>query len=202
MRITAWAPHSPHFLPAMAGGLPAGISGSSSGSSCCCGASGRRARVVWTGVATAATPRAIPGPTPEVKAPAKATSAINPGSDPALQHGKAMMMGAMQMQFATGTVDTGVAAGFGQQANVTQQVAQAAKAAQGTALDAAGAKQAVAVLESRVLAAGETGKEICAGLRALGDGINKIDVVQVADLGSRLQSINTSLNGLATKINR
>ena len=28
------------------------------------------------------------------------------------------------------------------------------------------------------------------------------DIVQVADLGSRLQSINTSLNGLATKINR
>lgn len=138
----------------------------------------------------------------EMKALDKATSVINPGSDPALQHGKAMMMGAMQMQFATGTVDTGVAAGFGQQANVTQQVAQAAKAAQSTALDAAGAKQAVAVLESRVLAAEKTGKEISAGLRALGDGINKIDVVQVADLGSRLQSINTSLNGLATKINR
>ena len=58
------------------------------------------------------------------------------------------------------------------------------------------------MLESRVLAAEKTGKEISAGLRALGDGINKIDVVQVADLGSRLQSINTSLNGLATKINR
>jgi hypothetical protein len=138
----------------------------------------------------------------EMKALDKATSVINPGSDPAMQQGKAMMMGAMQMQFATGTVDTGVAAGFGQQANVTQQVAQAAKAAQSTALDAAGAKQAVAVLESRVLAAEKTGKEISAGLRALGDGINKIDVVQVADLGSRLQSINTSLNGLATKINR
>ena len=48
----------------------------------------------------------------------------------------------------------------------------------------------------------KTGKEISAELRTLGDGINKIDVVQVADLGSRLQSINTSLNGLATKINR
>ena len=138
----------------------------------------------------------------EMKALDKATSVINPGSDPALQQGKAMMMGAMQMQFATGTVDTGVAAGFGQQANVTQQVAQAAKAAQSTALDAAGAKQAVAVLESRVVAAEKTGQAISAGLRALGDGINKIDVVQVADLGSRLQSINTSLNGLATKINR
>ena len=36
------------FLPAMAGGLPAGISGSSSGSSCCCGASARRARMLCT----------------------------------------------------------------------------------------------------------------------------------------------------------
>ncbi len=51
-------------------------------------------------------------------------------------------------------------------------------------------------------AAEKTGKEVSAGLRALGDGINKIDVVQVADLGSRLQAINTSLSGLATRINR
>jgi hypothetical protein len=138
----------------------------------------------------------------EMKALDKAANVINPGNDPAMQQGKAMMMGAMQMQFATGTVDTGVAAGYGQQANVTQQVGQTAKAAQSIAQDAAGSKQAVAVLESRVLAAEKTGKEISAGLRALGDGINKIDVVQVADLGSRLQAINTSLNGLATKINR
>ena len=62
------------------------------------------------------------------------------------------------------------------------------------------AKQAVAVLESRVLAAEKTGKEISAGLRALGDGINKIDVVQVADLGSRLNAINASLSGLASRI--
>lgn len=138
----------------------------------------------------------------DMRALEKATSVINAGSDPAMQQGKAMMMGAMQMQFATGTTDTGVAAGYGQQATVTQQVGQAAKAAQGTAQDAAGAKQAVAVLESRLLAAEKTGKEISAGLRALGDGINKIDVVQVADLGSRLQAINTSLSGLATRINR
>ncbi|MDX9885501.1 hypothetical protein [Thauera sp.] len=138
----------------------------------------------------------------EMKALDKAASVIDAGSDPAVQHAKAMMMGAMQMQFATGTVDTGVAAGYGQQATVTQEVGQAAKVAQDSARDAAGSKQAVAVLESRVLAAEKTGKEISAGLRALGDGINKIDVVQVADLGSRLQAINTSLNGLATKINR
>lgn len=138
----------------------------------------------------------------EMKALDKAASVINPGNDPAMQQGKAMVMGAMQMQFATDSLDTGVAGGYGQQAAVTQQVGQAAKAAQSIAQDAAGAKQAVTVLESRVLAAEKTGKEISAGLRALGDGINKIDVVQVADLGSRLQAINTSLNGLATKINR
>lgn len=146
--------------------------------------------------------RGLLGRIREMKALDKVASVINPGNDPAMQQGKAMMMGAMQMQFATGTVDTGVAAGYGQQAVVTQQVGQAAKAAQNIAQDAAGAKQAVTVLESRVLAAEKTGKEISAGLRALGDGINKIDVVQVADLGSRLQAINTSLSGLATKINR
>ncbi len=146
--------------------------------------------------------RGVLGRIREMRALDKAATVINPGSDPAMQQGKAMMMGAMQMQLATGTTDTGVAAGYGQQATVTQQVGQAAKAAQNTAQDAAGSKQAVAVLESRVLAAEKTGKEISAGLRALGDGINKIDVVQVADLGSRLQAINTSLSGLATKINR
>ena len=146
--------------------------------------------------------RGVLGRIREMKALDKAATVINPGTDPARQNAKAMMMGAMQMQFATGALDSGVAAGYGQQSTVTQQVGQTAKAAQNIAQDAAGAKQAVAVLESRVLAAEKTGKEISAGLRALGDGINKIDVVQVADLGSRLQSINTSLNGLATKINR
>lgn len=149
-----------------------------------------------------ASQRGVLGRIREMKALDKAASVINPGSDPAMQQGKAMMLGAMQMQFATDSIDTGVAAGYGQQAVVTQQVGQAAKAAQSIAQDAAGAKQAVTVLESRVLAAEKTGKEISAGLRALGDGINKIDVVQVADLGSRLQAINTSLSGLATKINR
>ncbi len=136
----------------------------------------------------------------DMKALEKAASVINPGNDTLIQHGKAMMQGALQMQFATGSADTGVAGGYARQAGITQQVSQTAKAAQDTALDAATAKQAVTVLENRVRAAEQTGKEISAGLRSLGDGINKIDVVQVADLGSRLNAINTSLSGLASKI--
>ncbi|ENO75377.1 hypothetical protein B447_19974 [Thauera sp. 27] len=147
-----------------------------------------------------ATDAGVLGRIRDMKALEKAANVINPGNDTLMQHGKAMMQGALQMQFATGFADTGVAAGYARQAGVTQQVSQTAKAAQDTALDAATAKQAVTVLENRVKAAEQTGKEISAGLRSLGDGINKIDVVQVADLGSRLNAINASLSGLASRI--
>lgn len=130
----------------------------------------------------------------------KVAGGINPGGDTVMQAGKAMVLGAVQMQKATGAADTLAAAGFGQQAQVTQQVSQQAKAAQATATDAASAKQAIGVLETRIKAAEQTGKEITASLRNIGDGVNKINVAEVADLGGRLNKINLDIANLANRI--
>ena len=58
------------------------------------------------------------------------------------------------------------------------------------------------MLEGRVKAAEQTGKEISAGLKNIGDGVNKINVAEVADLGGRLNKINLGLADLATRIPR
>lgn len=130
----------------------------------------------------------------------KAAAVINPGNDAQLSQGKALLQGAMLLQIATGTPDTQAAASYAQQAQVSQQTGQTARAAHATAQDAASAKQAVQVLEGRMKAAEQTGKEISAGLRNIGDGVNKINVAEVADLGGRLNKINLSLSDLAKKI--
>jgi hypothetical protein len=135
-----------------------------------------------------------------LKAMEKVAIGVNPGGDTAMQSSKAMLMGAVQMQLATGGAGTQAAAGFGQQAQVTQQVSQQAKAAAATAADAASAKQTIGVLETRIKAAEQTGKEISAGLKNIGDGVNKINVAEVADLGGRLNKINLDIAGLANKI--
>jgi hypothetical protein len=135
-----------------------------------------------------------------LKAMEKVAGGVNPGGDTVLQAGKAMMLGAVQTQMATGGAGTLAAAGFGQQAQVTQQATQQAKAAVATAADAASAKQTIAVLETRIKAAEQTGKEISAGLKNIGDGVNKINVAEVADLGGRLNKINLDIAGLANKI--
>jgi len=130
----------------------------------------------------------------------KAASVINPGTDSALAQSKSLLQGAVQMQFAAGGADAQAAASYAQQAQVSQQTGQTARAAQATAQDAASAKQAVQVLEGRVKAAEQTGKEISAGLKNIGDGVNKINVAEVADLGGRLNKINLNLADLARKI--
>jgi hypothetical protein len=130
----------------------------------------------------------------------QAAAVINPGNDSQLAQSKALLQGAAQMQIATGGADTQAAASYAQQAQVSQQTGQTARAAQATATDAASAKASVLVLENRVKAAEQTGKEISAGLKNIGDGVNKINVAEVADLGGRLNRINLSLTDLATRI--
>jgi len=130
----------------------------------------------------------------------QAASVINPGNDGQIAQSKALLQGAAQMQIATGGTGTQAAASYAQHAQVSQQTGATARAAQATAADAATAKQSVLVLENRVKAAEQTGKEISAGLKNIGDGVNKINVAEVADLGGRLNRINLSLSDLATKI--
>jgi len=147
-----------------------------------------------------ATNEGILGHLRNLKAIEKSVVEFNAGNDPVMQHGKAMLQGAMQMQMSTGGADTQAAAGFGRQAQVTQQVSAQAKAAQATAQDAASAKQTIGVLETRIKAAEQTGKEISAGLKNIGDGVNKINVAEVADLGGRLNKINLDIATLANRI--
>ena len=137
-----------------------------------------------------------------LKAMEKAATLINPGADPIKQYGKTMLEGVVKTQLAAGGADNLAASGYADQAQVTQQVSQQAKTALSTARDAASAKQAIGVLEARIQAAEQTGKEINAGLRTIGDGVNKINVAEVADLGGRLNKINLDIAGLANKINR
>lgn len=137
-----------------------------------------------------------------LKAVEKAVTLINPGNDTIKVQNKAMLQGAIQIQLAAGGAGTEAAASYGQQALVTQQIGLQAKAAQATAQDAASAKQTIGVLETRIKAAEQTGKEISAGLKNIGEGVNKINVAEVADLGGRLNKINLDIAGLANKINR
>lgn len=130
----------------------------------------------------------------------KAAGLINPGGDLNLAQSKVLLQGAAQMQMAAGGPDTQAAGSYAQQAQVSQQTGQTARAAQATAADAASTKQAVQVLEGRVKAAEQTGKEISAGLKNIGDGVNKINVAEVADLGGRLNKINLSLVELSNRV--
>lgn len=135
-----------------------------------------------------------------VNAIEQALARTNPSTDPVVLQSKALLQGALQTQRASGNVDTVAMAGYGQQAQASTQVGQTAKAAQATAQDAAGAKQAVVLLESRVKAAEQTGKEISAGIRNIADATGKINVAEVADLGGRLNRINLDLVNIASKI--
>ncbi|MFO1271632.1 MAG: hypothetical protein U1F50_08155 [Rubrivivax sp.] len=130
----------------------------------------------------------------------KAASVINPGNDSALAQSKALLQGAVQMQLATGGSDAQAAKSFALGGQATQQTGQTARAAQATAADAAGAKQAVLQLEGRVKATEQAGKEITASLKTIGDGVNKINVAEVADLGGRLNTIGLNIASLARKI--
>lgn len=135
-----------------------------------------------------------------VNAIERALVQLNPSTDPVVLQGKSLLQGALQTQRASGNVDTFAMAGYGQQAQASTQVGQTAKAAQATATEAAGAKQAVVLLESRVKAAEQTGKEISAGIRNIADATGKINVAEVADLGGRLNKINLDLVNIASKI--
>jgi hypothetical protein len=139
-----------------------------------------------------------------VNALEKALAQANPSTDPLVLQNKALLQGALQTQRASGNVDTQAMAGYGQAAQATGLTAQTAKAAQATAQataqDATGAKQAVVLLESRVKAAEQTGKEIGAGIRNIADATGKINVAEVADLGGRLNKINLDLVNIASKI--
>jgi hypothetical protein len=137
-----------------------------------------------------------------LKAFDKAAGLINPGADPGLAQSKALLQGAAQIQIGIGGDDAQAAVSFAQQGQATQQAGQTARAAQATAQDAASTKTAVQVLEGRVKAAEQTGKEISAGLKNIGDGVNKINVAEVADLGGRLNKINLGLADLANRIPR
>ena len=131
-----------------------------------------------------------------------AAGLVDPGGDAGLAQSKALLKGAAQLQLGVGGADAQAALGYAQQAQAAQQAGQTARAAQATALDAASTKTAVQVLEGRVKAAEQTGKEISAGLKNIGDGVNKINVAEVADLGGRLNKINLGLADLATRIPR
>lgn len=135
-----------------------------------------------------------------VNAIERALVQLNPSTDPVVLQSKALLQGALQTQRASGNVDTFAMAGYGQQAQASTQVGQTAKAAQATATEAAGAKQAVVLLEGRVKAAEQTGKEISAGIRNIADATGKINVAEVADLGGRLNKINLDLVNIASKI--
>ena len=130
----------------------------------------------------------------------RAAGVINPGNDGNLALSKSLLQGAVKLQLATGGEDAQAATSYAQQAHATQQAGFTARAAQATAQDAAGAKQSVVLLENRVKAAEQTGREISAGLKNIGDGVNKINVAEVADLGGRLNKINLNLADLVKKI--
>lgn len=130
----------------------------------------------------------------------KAAVDLNPGGDPLVAQSKALLLGAAQAHKAAGGGGIQAAAGYAQQAQVSQQTGQTARSAQALAQDAQSTKQAVQVLEGRIKSAEQTGKEVSAALRNIGDGVNKINVAEVADLGGRLNKINLSLLELAGKI--
>lgn len=129
-----------------------------------------------------------------------ALAQVLPGTDTVKAQSRDLLAGAVTLQFAAGGNDARAATSYATQAQVGQAATQVARSAQTAAADAASTKQSVLLLEDRVKAAEQTGKEISAGLRTIGDGVNKINVAEVADLGSRLSTINVSLNQLASRI--
>jgi hypothetical protein len=145
-------------------------------------------------------PGGVLGQVRELFAFEKAAGQIKPGGDPQLALGQVLLLGAAQVQMAVGGAGTQAAESYAQQAQVSQQTAQTAQAAQALAQDAQSTKQAVQVLEGRIKSAEQTGKEVNAALRNIGDGVNKINVAEVADLGGHLNKINLQLIELGGKI--
>jgi hypothetical protein len=134
-----------------------------------------------------------------VKAFEKAADLINPGPDAGLAQTKGLLKGAAQLQFAVGGLGAGAAGGYAQAAQAGAQANQTARAAQAVATDAASTKQTVVALEGRIKAAEQTGKEISAGLKNIGDGVSRINVTEVADLGGRLNTMQLQLATLNRK---
>lgn len=132
----------------------------------------------------------------------EALGQVQPGNDGTLALSRDLLGGAVKMQFAAGGSDVQAAASYATQAQAGLAASQTARSAQVAAQDVAQTKQAVLLLEGRVKAAEATGKDISASLKTIGDGVNKINVAEVADLGSRLSTINVSLNQLANRIPR
>lgn len=135
-----------------------------------------------------------------VKALDRAAELINPAGDPAIAQTKSLLRGMAQMQFAVGATELGAASGYAQQAQATNAVGQTARAAQAAASDAASTKQSVAALENRVKATEQAGREIGNGLRALNEGVGKINAAEVTELSGKLAKINVSLGNLANRI--
>jgi len=135
-----------------------------------------------------------------MKAFDKAAGLINPGNDGNLAQNRLLLKGAVQMQLAAGGADTQAAASYAEQAQATGVAGQTARGAQQVAQDAAGAKQAVTLLENRVKAAEQAGKDIGAGIKALSEDVTRINPLEVANLGGRLNNIHLSLDALAGRL--
>lgn len=130
---------------------------------------------------------------------------INPGSDPDVRQTKDLLEGAMQMQLSAGIGTAGgsdVARSYATQAKVTQEAGRQAQAARTDAGAVKTVKAAVDVLEGKMQASETTAREIKDGLARIGDGVNKINVVEVADLGTRLQKISTDLSAINLRLPR
>lgn len=137
-----------------------------------------------------------------LKAFDKAAGLINPGNDPGFAQTRTLLKGVAQVQIAAGGADTLAASSYAEQAQASQQIGQTARAAQQVAQEAAGAKQAVVLLETRVKAAEQAGKDISAGIKGLSEDVTRINPLEVANLGGRLNNLNLSLNELANRIPR
>jgi len=131
-----------------------------------------------------------------------ALSKVNPNGDPVREQAKSLIDGAMKVQLAAGAGGgTEVALGYAAQAQASNAAGRQAQVALAQATQAQAMKAAVDVLEGRMKASEETGRTITDSLTRIGDGVNKINVVEVADLGTRLQKINADISVLAGKIN-
>jgi len=133
----------------------------------------------------------------------KAVAKVNPGADPVRQQAKALLGGAVKTQLNSGAAaGTEIALGYAAQAGASHAAVRQAQAATAQATQAQAVKAAVDTLEGRMKAAEETGRTINQSLTRIGDGVSSINVVEVADLGSRLQRINADLSTLAGRITR
>lgn len=131
-----------------------------------------------------------------------ALARINPGGDLVREQAKTLIDGAMKVQLAASAGGgTDMALGYAAQAQASNAASKQAQAASAQATQAQAVKSSVDVLEGRMKAAEETGRTITDSLTRIGDGVNKINVVEVADLGTRLQKINADIGALAGKIN-